>query len=110
MHVGVALDQLGRCLGSHAIPTTPSGYAALLAWARHLGTLERIGIEGTSSDGGPARFVWCPRCERAWVQAGGGQNPVVSRHARLLAREILRLKAQLAAAPDGGDGTTSPAS
>jgi hypothetical protein len=71
-------------------------------------------LEGTSSDGSPARFVWCPRCERVWVQAGGGQNPVVSRHARLLAREILRLKAQLATqlptAPDAGPGTTSPAS
>ena len=58
VHVGVALDQLGGFLGSHAIPTTPAGYAGLLVWARQLGTLERIGIEGTSSYGaGLARWL-----------------------------------------------------
>jgi transposase len=37
IHVAVALDQLGRRLGSTTIPTTPTGYQELEAWARQLG-------------------------------------------------------------------------
>lgn len=50
-HVGVALDQFGRRLGTRSVPTTPAGFAALLAWARDLGVVEQIGIEGTGSYG-----------------------------------------------------------
>src|SRR5438067_11021507 len=50
-HVGVALDQFGRRLGTRSVPTTPAGFAALLAWARDFGVIERIGIEGTGSYG-----------------------------------------------------------
>jgi transposase len=50
-HVAVALDQLGRLLGSRTIPTTPAGYAALLGWATTLGTIDRVGVEGTGSYG-----------------------------------------------------------
>ncbi len=32
-HVGVALDQLGRDLGTIAVETTPRGYGELLSWA-----------------------------------------------------------------------------
>ncbi len=48
-HVGVALDQFGRRLGTRSVPTTPAGFAALLAWANAYGVLEQIGIEGTGS-------------------------------------------------------------
>ena len=51
VHVGVALDQLGRRLGCCAVPTTPGGYAHLVAWARRFGTLERVGIEGAGGYG-----------------------------------------------------------
>jgi transposase len=58
VHVGVALDQLGRRLGSHSVPTTPAGYAELVAWAGRFGALERVGIEGTGSYGaGLARWL-----------------------------------------------------
>src|SRR5687768_5773810 len=58
LHVGVALDQFGRRLGSHAVPTRPSGFAELVAWARDFGVLERIGIEGTGRYGaGLARWL-----------------------------------------------------
>ncbi len=58
LHVGVALDQVGRRLGTRAIPTTPAGFAELVAWASGLGVLERIGIEGTGSYGaGLARWL-----------------------------------------------------
>jgi transposase len=50
-HVGVALDQFGRRLGTLGVPTTPAGFAALLAWARDFGVVEQIGIEGTGSYG-----------------------------------------------------------
>jgi transposase len=36
-HVAAALDQAGRLLGTRTVPTTPAGYAALLAWASTLG-------------------------------------------------------------------------
>jgi transposase len=50
-HVGVALDQVGRRLGTRSVPTTPAGFAALLAWAHEFGVIEQIGIEGTGSYG-----------------------------------------------------------
>jgi transposase len=50
-HVGVALDQFGRRLGTRGVPTTPAGFAALLAWARDFGVIEQFGIEGTGSYG-----------------------------------------------------------
>ena len=50
-HVGVALDQLGRRLGTRSVPTTPAGFATLLAWARTFGTVEQFGVEGTGSYG-----------------------------------------------------------
>ena len=37
VHVAHAKDQLGRCLDTVSIPTTPTGYRDLLAWARELG-------------------------------------------------------------------------
>jgi transposase len=50
-HVAVALDQFGRRLGTRSVPTTPAGFAVLLAWARDFGGIEQIGIEGTGSYG-----------------------------------------------------------
>jgi transposase len=50
-HVAAALDQAGRPLGTRTISTTPGGYAALLGWATTLGTVDRIGVEGTGSYG-----------------------------------------------------------
>ena len=50
-HVGVALDRFGRRLGTRSVPTTPAGFATLLAWAHGFGVIERIGIEGTGSYG-----------------------------------------------------------
>jgi transposase len=50
-HVAAALDQLGQLLGTHTVPSTEAGAAALLAWARRFGPLERVGIEGTGAYG-----------------------------------------------------------
>jgi transposase len=57
-HVAAALDPHGLLLGTHSIPTTTTGYAALLAWASDYGPIERVGIEGSGSYGaGLARFL-----------------------------------------------------
>jgi transposase len=57
-HVGVVLNRLGRRLGTLSVPATAAGYAKLLAWANRLGTLERVGVEGTGSYGaGLSRFL-----------------------------------------------------
>jgi transposase len=57
-HVAVALDQLGRHLGALSVPTTEAGYAKFLRWAKGLGELERVGIEGSGSFGaGLSRFL-----------------------------------------------------
>ncbi len=32
LHVAAALDQLGRVLGTHLVPTTPAGYRQLHRW------------------------------------------------------------------------------
>ena len=58
VHVAAAVDQLGRLLGTHSVPTTPAGYAALLSWAGRFGTLGPVGVEGTGSYGaGLARWL-----------------------------------------------------
>jgi transposase len=58
VHVAVLLDQLGRLLGTLAVPTTGVGYQQLLAWARRHGQLTRAGVEGTGTYGaGLARHL-----------------------------------------------------
>ncbi len=58
IHVAVALDGLGRRLGTLSVPTSLAGYKELVAWANGFGPLERAGVEGTGSFGsGLARFL-----------------------------------------------------
>jgi transposase len=57
-HVAVALDGLGRHLGTLSVPTHMAGYRELLRWTRELGTIEQVGVEGTGSFGaGLARML-----------------------------------------------------
>ena len=57
-HVAHANDQLGRRVGTRSVPTTPTGYQDLLAWARGLGQPIALGVEGTGSYGAAlARFL-----------------------------------------------------
>jgi transposase len=58
VHVAHAKDQLGRRLDTVSIPTTPTGYRDLLAWARGLGQVQAWGVEGTGAYGaGLARYL-----------------------------------------------------
>jgi transposase len=45
-HVAHAVDELGRPLGTHQIPAASHGYSAFVSWARSLGQLALVGIEG----------------------------------------------------------------
>jgi transposase len=57
-HVGVALDHVGRRLGEVAVSNDEDGYRRLLRWARGLGELHCVGVEGTGSYGaGLSRFL-----------------------------------------------------
>lgn len=47
VHVAAVIDQVGRQLGHASFDTTPAGHADLEAWARSLGQIEIVGIEGT---------------------------------------------------------------
>ncbi len=51
VHVGVALDQLGRRLGELPVSTDPVGFARLVDWASAYGVIDKIGVEGTGSYG-----------------------------------------------------------
>jgi transposase len=58
IHVAAALDGVGKLLGTQSFPTTATGYRALLAWLRGLGTVVAVGVEGTGSWGaGLARYL-----------------------------------------------------
>jgi transposase len=58
LNVVAALDGIGGLLGVEQFPTSPAGNRALLAWLSGLGTVVRVGVEGTGSYGAPlARFL-----------------------------------------------------
>jgi transposase len=64
IHVAVALDGLGRRLGTLNVPTSPAGYKELVGWANGFGPLGRAGVEGTGSFGaGLTRFLQAERIE-----------------------------------------------
>jgi transposase len=57
-HVAVALDGIGRGLGTLSVSANPAGYEKLVDWANRFGPLEHAGVEGTGSFGaGLARFL-----------------------------------------------------
>jgi len=51
VHVAAALDSIGGLLGVEAFPTTTAGYEALLEWLSSLGSVAKVGVEGTGSYG-----------------------------------------------------------
>ncbi len=84
-HVAAALDPIGGVLGTEQFPTTPAGYAALLAWLGGFGTVVVVGIEGTGSYGaGLARHlaaagiavVEVDRADRADRRRAGKSDPL----------------------------------
>lgn len=64
LHVAVAIDELGRVLGTRSVLTTSHGYGALYGWARRLAPTVRYGIEGTGAWGaGLSRYLQAKGCD-----------------------------------------------
>lgn len=102
IHVA-AIDALGRELGDAEFPTTPEGYRNAVAFLVALGSLETIGIEGTSSYGaGITRAAVAAgiqvreviRPERSVRRLQGKSDPIDAYQA---ARAVLSGRAQAAA-------------
>jgi transposase len=71
-HVAHAVDQLGRPLGTHTMATNVTGYRGFVDWARRLGELDTVGIEGVGHFGaGLARHL---RAEGIRVREVGRPN------------------------------------
>jgi transposase len=108
IHVAVALDGLGKRLGTLSIPTTAAGYEELVDWANGFGPLEGVGIEGTGSFGaGLSRFLQAEgtkvlevvRPKRRDQYRSGKSDPI---DAELAARAVLAGTATTQ--PKGADG------
>ena len=108
IHVAVALDQLGRRLGTITILTTPTGYRQLESWARQFGRIEAFGIEGTGSWGAGLvrllrehgyRLVEVNRPDRSTRHRQGKNDPL---DAEAAARAVLAGTAS--AQPKAGEG------
>jgi transposase len=109
VHVAAALDGIGGLLGTESFPTTPAGYASLLAWLRDFGTVGLVGIEGTGSYGAGlarhlaaagVRVVEVDRSDRQDRRRQGKSDPLDAVSA---ARAALSGRAR--GAPKGRDGT-----
>jgi transposase len=58
VHMVAALDQRGAELGVRPFSTDAAGYQEMLSWLGSLGSLERVGVEGTGTYGaGLTRFL-----------------------------------------------------
>jgi transposase len=84
-HTAVALDGLGRLLGSETFPTSKHGLGQLLKWLRGHGEVMAVGVEGSGSYGaGLARYltsqglrvVGVDRPDRRARRAHGKSDPV----------------------------------
>jgi transposase len=108
-HVAAALDLIGGLLGVESFPTTPAGYAQLLAWLRSFGPVGLVGVEGTGSYGAGltrhlvaagVKVVEVDRSDRQERHRSGKSDPLDAESA---ARAALSGKAK--GAPRGRDGT-----
>lgn len=85
-HTACALDATGKVRGTCTISATPEGTRQLIAWAKRLGQVDRVGIEGTGSYGAQlarelTRHGWQilevpppPRAQRARRGTTDGQD------------------------------------
>jgi transposase len=57
-HLAHAIDELGRELGTHRMAASATGYRKFVTWARSLGRIVAVGIEGPGHYGaGLARYL-----------------------------------------------------
>ena len=112
LHVGVALDHLGRRLGELSVPTTAKGYYDLLRWAEGFGPVGCAGVEGTSSYGaGLARHLGAKGIEVLEVERperrrrGSRRNLKKSDPADAEAAARAVLAGEASGVPKSADGT-----
>lgn len=107
-HVAAVIDTTGRLLGTASFAATGAGYQKLTEWMVSLGTLDRVGVEGTGSYGaGLARHlaeasvevveVNRPNCQ---MRRSRGKNDTIDAEAAARAA----LNGQATAAPKARDG------
>jgi transposase len=70
VHVAAVVDQAGRLRGTQAFAASTRGYVALATWAERFGPLERIGVEGTGTDGPGWPALSAPTASR-WSRSTG---------------------------------------
>ena len=108
-HVAAALDHIGGLLGIESFPTTPAGYAGLLAWLQVSARSALVGVEGTGSYGAGltrhlvaagVKVVEVDRSDRQERYRSGKSDPLDAESA---ARAALSGKAK--GSPRGRDGT-----
>jgi transposase len=108
IHVAAAKNALGKKVATTQVPTTPAGYAQLLAWAHGLGQVDAFGIEGTGSYGAALarylrthgqRVIEVNRPDRAARRRHGKSDP---RDAEAAARAVQA--ADATGIPKTGDG------
>ena len=75
LHVAHAVDQLGRRMDTAAIPTTPTGYRDLLAWARGLGQDETWGSRAPAPTA-PLLPASLPQQARSCSRSTGPTGPL----------------------------------
>lgn len=109
VHVAVAISRLGTRLGECSAPANRAGYAALLTWARGLGTVDAFAVEGTGSYGAglasflrrqAVRVVEVSHCDRRKRRTDGKNDTLDAESA---ARSVLAGTAT--AIPKTADGT-----
>ena len=109
-HAAVALDRLGKRLGTITLPTTEKGYDQLVSWVEGLGFVRCAGVEGTSSYGaGVARHLKSRGIEVLEVERPKRRRPSAHRnsksdHADAEAAARTVLAGEAAGMPKSGDG------
>jgi transposase len=107
-HVAAALDGIGGLLGVQEFPSSPAGYARLLAWLGSFGPVCLVGVEGTGSYGaGLARYldaagirvVEVDRADRQGRRRAGKSDPLDAVSAARAAQS-----GRASGAPRGRDG------
>ncbi len=107
-HTVVALDQLGRHLGTGVFDATTDGYRAALEWLRWHGTVSTVGVESTSGYGAAlTRYLTAAGIRvieinqpHPHLRARRGKNDAID--AEAAARKVLSGEAAGAAKNTGG--------
>ena len=103
-HTAAAVDSTGRLLGAGTLAATRAGYGQLWGWLRGLGSVESVGVEGTSSYGAglsrhlAAHDVTVIEVLRPKRRARRGHNSDAEAAARAV------LSGEAAACPKSADG------